>query len=92
MADESPSAYTVLSQVNTKSDDISQLPSTFTAPELSYIKALIEQIFTAPGEAFSVTTMKALGLSGQMKPAMTKKAVEELLSSLQRKGWIERSE
>lgn len=51
----------------------------------------VEVIMTAPDEAYCVTSLVALRECASLKPAMTKRAGEELLGNLVRHGWLRRS-
>ncbi|KAF5315920.1 hypothetical protein D9611_004625 [Ephemerocybe angulata] len=74
--------------VNRKGDEIAQLATDYTPAEISFLKAVIEQIMFAPNEAFSVSSMAALR---ETKMNMTKAQAETLLSTFVAKGWLTKS-
>ncbi|SPO36271.1 uncharacterized protein PSFLO_01742 [Pseudozyma flocculosa] len=74
-------AVPVLALVNTKADEIAKVAT-------SYKDAEIKAIFTAPDEAYCVSSMQALRLSNEIKPPMSKKNCEELLDNLIAHQWL----
>jgi hypothetical protein len=48
----------------------------------------ISAIVNADDEVFEISTTKALQISSEIKPALTKKAAETLLGSLVEAGWF----
>ncbi|KAL0071515.1 hypothetical protein AAF712_001372 [Marasmius tenuissimus] len=83
----------LLSIVNRKDDEAAQLATEFTANEIVYFKAIVEQIMLARNESFSMSSMAALGevtaLKGKIN--MTKTQAENVLASFVAKGWLLKS-
>ncbi|WFD28066.1 hypothetical protein MNAN1_003074 [Malassezia nana] len=78
--------YIVL--MNAKADTLAEVATPYSPSELQYIKALIDAIFHAPDHRFSVPSTQALQLASNMQPPMTKHAANELLHSLEHRGWL----
>jgi len=81
---------------NLKSDDLAQLATEYTAAEIAFYKAIIEEIATSPNESFSVTSMVALkqlarAKVGTGKDKMTRAHGEVLLESFVANGWLAKS-
>ncbi|KAF8557236.1 hypothetical protein OG21DRAFT_1505435 [Imleria badia] len=77
--------------VNTKDDEIAQMATDYTALEISYFKAVVEQIMLASREAYSVSSLAALREVSSLKSSMTKSQAESVLASLVAKGWLLKS-
>ncbi|CCM02353.1 uncharacterized protein FIBRA_04448 [Fibroporia radiculosa] len=77
--------------VNAKSDDVAQVATDYTATEITYFKAVVEQIMLAPHESYSVTSLAALREVGALKINMTKSQAEIVLSSFVANGWLTKS-
>lgn len=82
----------MLALVNTKGDKMIQGATRYTAPEISFLKKLIEEVFKAKKEAFSLPSMEAIRLGSKIKSTLTQNAAEELLKNLVDHQWIELSE
>ncbi|KII88656.1 hypothetical protein PLICRDRAFT_110634 [Plicaturopsis crispa FD-325 SS-3] len=76
--------------VNTKGDGIAQIATDYTANEITYFKAIVEQIMLGPRECYSVSSMAALREVNDIKN-MTKSQGEVLLSSFVANGWLLKS-
>ncbi|PWN53175.1 hypothetical protein IE53DRAFT_384356 [Violaceomyces palustris] len=77
-----------LALINTKGDEMAQMATNYSASELAFIKRLIQAIFTAEDEAYSLTSINALRLGGELKPPMSKRTCEKLLENLVSKSWF----
>ncbi|KDQ18033.1 hypothetical protein BOTBODRAFT_29347 [Botryobasidium botryosum FD-172 SS1] len=79
--------------VNTKGDEISQMATDYTPQEMAFFKQIIEQIITAPNEAFSVSSMAALRTVNNLpvKSTMTKSQAEAVLGSFVARNWLVKS-
>jgi hypothetical protein len=91
--------------VNTTSDPMSQLATTYSADEIAYINRLIDAMFetynTTRSEVIAVTSMQALDLntprpneaSQNAAPAqaLSKRDAERVLGNLVDEGWLTRS-
>ncbi|KAI0028114.1 Nse1 non-SMC component of SMC5-6 complex-domain-containing protein [Vararia minispora EC-137] len=76
--------------VNRRDDDVAQVASDYSPQEIAYFKALVDEIMTAPNNAFSVSSIAAM--RDPPKPGnMTKTAAEGVLSSFVARGWLLRS-
>lgn len=60
----------------------------YTAAEIAFFKAIVEQIMLAPNEAWSVSSLVALREVAHLKVNMTKSQAENVLGSLVAKGWL----
>ncbi|KAK0483544.1 Nse1 non-SMC component of SMC5-6 complex-domain-containing protein, partial [Armillaria novae-zelandiae] len=76
---------------NLKDDEVAQLATDYTAGEIVFFKAVVEQIMLAPREAYSVSSLAALREVSQVKPAMSKSQAEDVLTSLVANGWLLKS-
>ncbi|PPQ86853.1 hypothetical protein CVT25_012572 [Psilocybe cyanescens] len=75
-----------------KGDEIAQLATEYTPAEITFFKAIVEQIMLAPREAYVISDMAALrepALVGLT--SMTKMQAEVILTSFVQKGWLLRS-
>ncbi|KAI0724080.1 Nse1 non-SMC component of SMC5-6 complex-domain-containing protein [Fomitopsis betulina] len=75
--------------VNRKGDEVAQLATDYSALEITYFKAVLHQIATAPNEAFCISSMAALRETNNLN--MTKSQAEVVLSSFVAKGWLVKS-
>ncbi|KAG7452591.1 uncharacterized protein BT62DRAFT_1070341 [Guyanagaster necrorhizus] len=76
---------------NLKDDEVAQLATDYTAGEIAFFKAVVEQIMLAPREAYSVSSLAALREVSQVKPSMSKSQAEDVLASLVANGWLLKS-
>ncbi|KAK0210670.1 Nse1 non-SMC component of SMC5-6 complex-domain-containing protein [Desarmillaria ectypa] len=76
---------------NLKDDEVAQLATDYTAGEIAFFKAVVEQIMLAPREAYSVSSLAALREVSQVKPTMSKSQAEDVLASLVTNGWLLKS-
>ncbi|KAF8163230.1 Nse1 non-SMC component of SMC5-6 complex-domain-containing protein [Crassisporium funariophilum] len=77
--------------VNRKGDEIAQMATEYTPAEITFFKAIVEQIMLAPREAFSVSSLAALRELNAAKLSMTKSQAEVVLASFVSKGWLMKS-
>ncbi|KAF8797954.1 hypothetical protein BYT27DRAFT_7203644 [Phlegmacium glaucopus] len=77
--------------VNRKGDEIAQMATDYTPAEITFFKAIVEQIILAPREAFSVSSLAALRELNAAKINMTKSQAEIILASFVSKGWLLKS-
>ncbi|KAJ3527919.1 hypothetical protein NMY22_g9601 [Coprinellus aureogranulatus] len=77
--------------VNRKGDELAQLATDYTPAEISFFKAVLEQIMLAPHEAYSVSSLAALRELSHLKLNMTKAQAEVLLSTFVARGWLKKS-
>jgi len=77
--------------VNRKGDEVAQMATDYTAQEIAYYKAIVEQIMLAPNEAYSVSSFAALREVNSLKTNMTKTQAEIVLGSFVAKGWLQKS-
>jgi len=73
---------------NAKADALAELATPHSPAELQYIKALVDAVVHAPDYRFAVPSTQALQMASQMQPPMTKQAANELLRSLEHRGWL----
>ncbi|KAK0459645.1 Nse1 non-SMC component of SMC5-6 complex-domain-containing protein [Desarmillaria tabescens] len=76
---------------NLKDDEVAQLATDYTAGEIAFFKAVVEQIMLAPHEAYSVSSLAALREVSQVKPTMSKSQAEDVLTSFVANGWLLKS-
>lgn len=88
---EQGSGKRVLALVNTKNDDVITGATRYSALEISFIKKLVEEIFKARREAYSLPALEAVRLGGKLRSHMTRDATEELLKNLVDHRWIDYS-
>lgn len=74
--------------VNTKDDEIAQMATGFTSHEIAYVKALVADIFTAPGNAYSLSSTNALDLGRDLDPEMPATKADAVCKKLVRQGWL----
>ncbi|KAI0950549.1 hypothetical protein AcV7_008978 [Taiwanofungus camphoratus] len=77
--------------VNRKGDEIAQLATDYSAVEITYFKAIVEQIMLAPNESYTVSSLAALREVNALKANMTKAQAEVVLNSFVVKGWLVKS-
>ncbi|KDN44730.1 hypothetical protein K437DRAFT_263125 [Tilletiaria anomala UBC 951] len=89
--------------INLQQDAPAELASSYSKPELQYIKRLIasltdeslqvkiELIFTAPNATYCINSLAALREAGQVEPPMSKRACQDLLNNLILHGWIRKT-
>ncbi|CDW97429.1 hypothetical protein [Sporisorium scitamineum] len=81
----------VLALVNTKADKLIQGATRYTANEIAFIKKLVEEIFKARREAYSIPSLEAVRLGSKLRTHLTRDATEELLKNLVDHRWIDYS-
>ncbi|KAI0831418.1 Nse1 non-SMC component of SMC5-6 complex-domain-containing protein [Trametes gibbosa] len=77
--------------VNRKGDEIAQMATEYSATEIAYFKAVLEQIMLAPSESFCVSSLAALREVNSLKANMTKSQAETTLGSFVARGWLLKS-
>ncbi|KAJ7740672.1 Nse1 non-SMC component of SMC5-6 complex-domain-containing protein [Mycena maculata] len=79
--------------VNRKDDAIAQMATDYTAGEIAFFKAMVEQIMLAPHRSFSITSLAALREVSHLKPKsnMSKTQAEVVLASFVAQGWLMKS-
>ncbi|KAI0748240.1 Nse1 non-SMC component of SMC5-6 complex-domain-containing protein [Daedaleopsis nitida] len=77
--------------VNRKGDEVAQMATEYSALEIAYFKAVLEQIMLAPNESFCVSSLAALREVNSLQSAMTKSQAETTLHSFVAKGWLVKS-
>ncbi|KAH9856996.1 Nse1 non-SMC component of SMC5-6 complex-domain-containing protein [Lenzites betulinus] len=77
--------------VNRKGDEIAQMATEYSATEIAYFKAVLEQIMLAPSESFCVSSLAALREVNSLKTNMTKSQAETTLGSFVARGWLLKS-
>lgn len=82
---------TMLALVNTKADTLIQGATRYSAPEIAFIKKLIEEIFKARREAYAIASLEAVRLGSKLRTHLTRDATEELLKNLVDHRWIDYS-
>ncbi|KAI1795761.1 Nse1 non-SMC component of SMC5-6 complex-domain-containing protein [Ganoderma leucocontextum] len=85
------SGQEVYAVVNRKGDEVAQMATDYSALEIAYFKAVLEQIMLAPNEAFCVSSLAALREVNSLKSNMTKSQAEAALHSFVAKGWLIKS-
>ncbi|CBQ68979.1 conserved hypothetical protein [Sporisorium reilianum SRZ2] len=78
----------VLALVNTKADALIQNATRYTPNEIAYIKKLVEEIFKARREAYSIAALEAVRLGGRLRTPLTRDATQELLRNLVDHRWL----
>ncbi|KAM5533290.1 hypothetical protein V8D89_013067 [Ganoderma adspersum] len=81
----------VYAVVNRKGDEVAQMATDYSALEIAYFKAVLEQIMLAPNESFCVSSLAALREVNSLKSSMTKTVAEATLNSFVAKGWLMKS-
>ncbi|KAF7969019.1 hypothetical protein HWV62_28628 [Athelia sp. TMB] len=77
--------------VNKKGDAVAQMATDYSAQEIAYFKAIVEQIMLARNEAYSVSSLAALREVNSLKSNMSKTQAEVVLGSFVAKGWLLKS-
>ncbi|KAI0636855.1 Nse1 non-SMC component of SMC5-6 complex-domain-containing protein [Trametes polyzona] len=77
--------------VNRRGDEIAQLATEYSATEIAFFKAVLEQIMLAPNESFCVSSLAALREVNSLKTNMTKSQAETTLGSFVARGWLLKS-
>lgn len=75
--------------VNARGDSAAQLATAFSPQEVVFVKALIREIFTAPGNAYSLSTMNAAALGQSMQPELPASRVQAICKALIRQDWLQ---
>lgn len=88
---EQVSGKRMLALVNTKNDNVIQNATRYSPLEISFIKKLVEEIFKARREAYSIPALEAVRLGSKLRTHMTRDATEELLKNLVDHRWIDYS-
>ncbi|TKY88883.1 hypothetical protein EX895_002124 [Sporisorium graminicola] len=81
----------MLALVNTKADKLIQGATRYTANEIAFIKKLVEEIFKAKKETYSLPALEAVRLGSKVRTHLTRDATEELLKNLVDHRWIDYS-
>ncbi|KAJ3798711.1 Nse1 non-SMC component of SMC5-6 complex-domain-containing protein [Lentinula aff. detonsa] len=83
----------LFAMVNRKDDELAQLATDYNGVEITYFKAVVEQIILARNESFSVSSLAALRevSAGKEKINLTKSQAEILLGSFVANSWLLRS-
>ncbi|KAI0256768.1 Nse1 non-SMC component of SMC5-6 complex-domain-containing protein, partial [Lactifluus subvellereus] len=77
--------------VNRRDDEIARIASDYSPLEISYFKALIEQIMLSPNSSYSISSLAALREVNTLTSPMTKTQAESVLASFVAKGWLLKS-
>ncbi|KAI6117685.1 Nse1 non-SMC component of SMC5-6 complex-domain-containing protein [Pisolithus croceorrhizus] len=77
--------------VNTRGDEIAQMATDYSPLEITYFRAVVEQIMLAPNECYSLSSLAALREVNALKTSMTKSQAESVLGSLVARGWLLKS-
>ncbi|KAI7897821.1 Nse1 non-SMC component of SMC5-6 complex-domain-containing protein [Cokeromyces recurvatus] len=77
-----------LTLVNVKQDPVTELATTFTPIEISYIRELFEKIITADNENFALSTRAAINLGHSVESRLTLKDTQDILDRLVQDRWI----
>ncbi|KAI0306508.1 Non-structural maintenance of chromosomes element 1 [Multifurca ochricompacta] len=77
--------------VNRRDDEIARIASDYSPLEISYFRALVEQIMLAPNSSYSVSSLAALREVNSLTSPMTKAQAESILASFVAKGWLLKS-
>lgn len=85
------SGQPVIAIVNTKADQLIQGATRYSASEIVVIKKIVEEIFKARKEAYSIPALEAVTLGARSKSNLTRDAVEELLKNLVDHRWLDYS-
>ncbi|KAG8877765.1 hypothetical protein FRB97_003137 [Tulasnella sp. 331] len=82
----------VYALVNTVGDEVSKLATEYPAEHIVYFRHIVEQIMTAPRQAFSISSMAALSelasLPEPVRKKITKIQAQALLNSFVARGWL----
>ncbi|KAJ7046719.1 Nse1 non-SMC component of SMC5-6 complex-domain-containing protein [Mycena alexandri] len=90
---EEVSGKDIYAIVNRKGDEIAQMATDYTPGEITFFKAMVEQIMLAPRRSFSISSLAALREVSALKPKsnMSKTQTEIVLASFVAKGWLLKS-
>ncbi|KAI0006094.1 Nse1 non-SMC component of SMC5-6 complex-domain-containing protein [Russula compacta] len=77
--------------VNRRDDEIARIASDYSPLEISYFRALVEQIMLAPNNSYSISSLAALREVNALTSPMTKTQAESVLASFVAKGWLLKS-
>ncbi|KAI0093959.1 Nse1 non-SMC component of SMC5-6 complex-domain-containing protein [Irpex rosettiformis] len=77
--------------VNRNGDEVAQLATEYTAIEIKYFKALLDQIMLASNESYCVSSLVALREVKFVDKSISKTHAEKLLNSFVARGWLVRS-
>ncbi|KAI9446394.1 Non-structural maintenance of chromosomes element 1 [Lactarius indigo] len=77
--------------VNRRDDEIARIASDYSPLEISYFRALVEQIMLAPNSSYSISSLAALREVNALTSPMTKTQAESVLASFVAKGWLLKS-
>ncbi|KAH9981233.1 Nse1 non-SMC component of SMC5-6 complex-domain-containing protein [Lactifluus volemus] len=77
--------------VNRRDDEIAGIASDYSPLEISYFRALVEQIMLAPNSSYSISSLAALREVNTLTSPMTKTQAESVLASFVAKGWLLKS-
>ncbi|KAH9001205.1 Nse1 non-SMC component of SMC5-6 complex-domain-containing protein [Lactarius akahatsu] len=77
--------------VNRRDDEIARIASDYSPLEISYFRALVEQIMLAPNYSYSISSLAALREVNALTSPMTKTQAESVLASFVAKGWLLKS-
>jgi hypothetical protein len=77
--------------VNRKDDEVARIASDYSPLEISYFRALVEQIMLAPNSSYSISSLAALREVNALTSPMTKTQAESVLASFVAKGWLLKS-
>jgi len=77
--------------VNRKGDEIAQMATDYTPAEITFFKAIVEQIMLSPRHAYSISSLAALREVSHFKSNMTKTQAEIVLGSFVARGWLVKS-
>jgi len=77
--------------VNRRDDEIARIASDYTPLEISYFRALVEQIMLAQNSSYSISSLAALREVNALTSPMSKTQAETVLASFVTKGWLLKS-
>ncbi|KAH9063372.1 hypothetical protein EDB87DRAFT_177028 [Lactarius vividus] len=77
--------------VNRRDDEIARIASDYSPLEISYFRALVEQIMLAPNNSYSISSLAALREVNALTSPMTKTQAESVLASFVAKDWLLKS-
>ncbi|KAF8478618.1 Nse1 non-SMC component of SMC5-6 complex-domain-containing protein [Russula ochroleuca] len=77
--------------VNRRDDEIARIASDYSPLEISYFRALVEQIMLAPNSSYSISSLAALREVNALTSPMSKTQAESVLASFVAKGWLLKS-
>ncbi|KAI0690049.1 Nse1 non-SMC component of SMC5-6 complex-domain-containing protein [Cytidiella melzeri] len=77
--------------VNRNGDEVAQLATEYTAVEIKFFKALLDQIMLAANESYCVSSLLALREVKFVDKSISKTHAERLLTSFVARGWLAQS-